>query len=84
MSLLGLAVFAALFVPAGAPAVDASQAAQLRIGERYRAQAADGARYVAPTHAIREQKDAMTREVLERFRAAGVRVASATLELVGR
>ena len=41
-------------------------------------------RFIAPTHAIRQQKDAMTREVLERFRAAGVRVASATLELVGR
>ena len=41
-------------------------------------------RFIAPTHAVRELKDAMTREVLERFRAAGLRVASATLELLGR
>jgi small-conductance mechanosensitive channel len=39
-------------------------------------------RFIAPTHAIRELKDAMSREILERFNAAGLRVASATLEIV--
>jgi len=40
-------------------------------------------RFIAPTHAIRELKDAMTRELLRELRAAGIPVASATLELVG-
>lgn len=39
-------------------------------------------RFIAPTHAIRELKDAMSREILARFDDAGLRVASATLEIV--
>jgi small-conductance mechanosensitive channel len=40
-------------------------------------------RFIAPTHAIRELKDAMTREILAALRAAGIGVASGTLEIVG-
>jgi small-conductance mechanosensitive channel len=39
-------------------------------------------RFIAPTHAIRELKDAMSRDVLARFHEAGLRIASATLEIV--
>jgi small-conductance mechanosensitive channel len=39
-------------------------------------------RFIAPTHAIRELKDAMTREVLAAFGRAGIRIASTTLEIV--
>jgi small-conductance mechanosensitive channel len=38
-------------------------------------------RFVAPTHAIRELKDAMTREILKGLRHAGIRVASTTIEI---
>ncbi len=40
-------------------------------------------RFVTPTHAIRELKDAMTREMLHRLAAAGIRIASTTVEIVG-
>ena len=39
-------------------------------------------RFIAPTHAIRELKDAMTREILQRLAGAGIRIASTTVELV--
>lgn len=39
------------------------------------------ARFVAPTHAIRELKDAMTRKILKGMRHAGIRVASTTIEI---
>ena len=40
-------------------------------------------RFIAPTHAIRELKDAMTREILQRLAGADIRLASTTVELVG-
>jgi small-conductance mechanosensitive channel len=40
-------------------------------------------RFIAPTHAIRELKDAMSRDVLREFSAAGIGIASATIEVVG-
>lgn len=39
-------------------------------------------RFIARDHEIREQKDAMSRDVLEAFEAAGIAVASTTLQLV--
>ncbi|HEX6321037.1 MAG TPA: hypothetical protein VFZ84_19410, partial [Burkholderiales bacterium] len=38
-------------------------------------------RFIAPTHAVRELKDAMTREILKSLRHAGIRVASTTIEI---
>jgi small-conductance mechanosensitive channel len=38
-------------------------------------------RFIAPTHAVRELKDAMTREILRSLRQAGIRVASTTIEI---
>jgi len=38
----------------------------------------------APTHAIRELKDAMTRDILRALAGAGIRIASTTIEIVGR
>jgi small-conductance mechanosensitive channel len=40
-------------------------------------------RFIAPTHAIRELKDAMAREVLAGLRARGIAVASTTVDIVG-
>lgn len=40
-------------------------------------------RFVAPTHGSRGMKDAMSREILAAFAAAGIDVASATSEIVG-
>jgi small-conductance mechanosensitive channel len=40
-------------------------------------------RFLARDHGIRELKDAVTREILERFDAAGIGIASATYEIVG-
>jgi small-conductance mechanosensitive channel len=39
-------------------------------------------RFIAPTHAIRELKDAMSREILRGFDENGIRIASTTIELV--
>jgi small-conductance mechanosensitive channel len=39
-------------------------------------------RFIARDHEIREQKDAISRDVLEAFEAAGIEVASTTLQLV--
>ena len=39
-------------------------------------------RFIAPTQAIRELKDAMTREILTGLGRAGIRIASTTLEIV--
>ena len=41
-------------------------------------------RFIAPTHAIRELKDAMTRDLLRGLAGAGIRIASPTIEIVGR
>jgi small-conductance mechanosensitive channel len=41
-------------------------------------------RFIAPTHAIRELKDAMTRDILRALAGAGIRIASTTIEIVGR
>jgi small-conductance mechanosensitive channel len=41
------------------------------------------ARFVAPVHGVRTLKDAMSREILTAFEAAGLEVASATYEIVG-
>jgi len=40
-------------------------------------------RHVVPDHAIREIKDRMSREILSRFREAGIEIASATVDVVG-
>lgn len=40
-------------------------------------------RFVAPVHGSRVMKDAMTREILARFEAAGIAIASATYDVVG-
>lgn len=40
-------------------------------------------RFMAREHAVREQKDAMSREILEAFGRAGISVASTTVELTG-
>jgi small-conductance mechanosensitive channel len=40
-------------------------------------------RFVVRDHGIREQKDAMSREVLAGLEAAGIPIASATFEVVG-
>lgn len=40
-------------------------------------------RFIAPTHAIRELKDRMSRQILSRLDAAGIGVASATLVIAG-
>ena len=40
-------------------------------------------RFIAPTHAIRELKDAMTREILAALRGAGIGIASSTIDIVG-
>jgi small-conductance mechanosensitive channel len=41
-------------------------------------------RFIARDHDIRDQKDAMSRDILKAFAASGIEVASTTLELVGR
>ncbi len=41
-------------------------------------------RFIAPTHAVRELKDAMTRQIIGALQRAGIRVASTTIEIVGR
>ncbi|MDB4886278.1 MAG: MscS Mechanosensitive ion channel [Gemmatimonadetes bacterium] len=41
------------------------------------------ARFIAPVHGVRSLKDAMSREILEGFEAAGLEIASATYEIVG-
>lgn len=40
-------------------------------------------RFIAPTHAIRELKDAMTRQILRALTAAGIGIASTTIDIVG-
>lgn len=40
-------------------------------------------RFIVADHAIRSAKDAISREVLRRFEAAGIELASATYEIVG-
>lgn len=40
-------------------------------------------RFVAPTHGVRELKDAMSRDILAALRAAGIGIASRTVEVVG-
>jgi hypothetical protein len=40
-------------------------------------------RFVVRDHGIREVKDAMTREILGGIKAAGIPVASTTIQLVG-
>jgi DNA-binding PadR family transcriptional regulator len=40
-------------------------------------------RFVVRDHGIRETKDQISREVLDRFREAGIDIASATVEVVG-
>jgi small-conductance mechanosensitive channel len=40
-------------------------------------------RFVVPEIGIREQKDAMSREILDRLEQAGIGIASTTLEIVG-
>jgi small-conductance mechanosensitive channel len=40
-------------------------------------------RFVAPVHGVRSIKDAMSREILTAFEAAGLEVASATYEITG-
>lgn len=40
-------------------------------------------RFIAKDHGIREQKDAMSREILQAMNEAGIGIASATLEIVG-
>jgi small-conductance mechanosensitive channel len=38
-------------------------------------------RFIAPTHGVRELKDAMSRDILRRLDECGIGVASATLEV---
>lgn len=40
-------------------------------------------RFLVPDHGVREIKDAMSREMLERFNEAGIGIASGTYEIVG-
>lgn len=40
-------------------------------------------RFIARDHGVREMKDAMSREILDGFDAAGIGVASATFDIVG-
>lgn len=40
-------------------------------------------RFIAKDHGIRDQKDAMSREILQALNEAGIGIASATLEIVG-
>ncbi len=40
-------------------------------------------RFVVRDHGIREMKDAMTRDILAAYDAAGIEIASATFQLVG-
>lgn len=40
-------------------------------------------RFITTTHGVRDLKDAMSREILEAFDAAGIDIASATFEIVG-
>lgn len=40
-------------------------------------------RFIVKDHGIREQKDAMSREILHALNEAGIGIASATLEIVG-
>jgi hypothetical protein len=40
-------------------------------------------RFIAREHGLREQKDAMSRDILRGLEAAGISVASETLELGG-
>jgi small-conductance mechanosensitive channel len=40
-------------------------------------------RFVVHDHNIRHVKDSMSREILDRFNAAGIQIASATYEIVG-
>ena len=40
-------------------------------------------RFIAKDHGIRDQKDAMSREILHALNEAGIGIASATLEIVG-
>ena len=40
-------------------------------------------RFVAPVHGVRTLKDAMSREIVAGFEAAGLEVASGTYEIVG-
>lgn len=40
-------------------------------------------RFITPAHDVRELKSAMSREILDRFDAARIQVASATFEVVG-
>ena len=42
-----------------------------------------GLRFVAPVHGARELKDAMSRDILAGFDAAGIGIASATYDIVG-
>jgi small-conductance mechanosensitive channel len=40
-------------------------------------------RFLVPDHGVRDVKDAMSRDILARFSAAGISIASATSEIVG-
>ncbi len=40
-------------------------------------------RFIARDHAIRDLKDIIGRDILERFEVAGISIASATYEIVG-
>jgi small-conductance mechanosensitive channel len=40
-------------------------------------------RFIAKDHGVRELKDAIGRDILDRFDAAGIQIASATFEIVG-
>jgi small-conductance mechanosensitive channel len=40
-------------------------------------------RFLVMDHAIREVKDAMSRDILDAFQAAGIRIASTTVDVVG-
>jgi small-conductance mechanosensitive channel len=40
-------------------------------------------RFLAPDRGVRDIKDRMTREILERFRAEGIQIASTSLDIVG-
>lgn len=40
-------------------------------------------RFIAPDHGVRELKDKISRELLERFNAAGIGIASGTYQIVG-
>jgi len=41
-------------------------------------------RFIAKDHGIRDQKNAMSREILQALNEAGLGIASATLEIVGQ